>query len=180
MKKDDLMKAIEQANVTFKKLMVNYPGLKGYLVLSSPYGQCELTGDPVQILKDFPEMISDSTVKDKAIKLLETIQGMEVELKDANRGNMKAEIQKKIAKTSELLKDNLEIIEFQEDTFVEIRFKTPILDLIFKMQKDPLISPVHTPQTQASIQIVLGTLRELVQQADKSGANKAEAAADEE
>jgi hypothetical protein len=92
MKKEDLMKAMEQANITFKKVMVNYTGLKGYLVLSSPYGQCELTGDPVQILKDFPEMISDSIVKGKGIKLLETIQGMEVELKDANRGNVKADI----------------------------------------------------------------------------------------
>ena len=80
MKKEDLLTAIDQANITFKKIMVNYPGLLGYLVLSSPYGQCGLTGDPLQILKEFPAMISDSEVKDNVIKLLETIRELESKL----------------------------------------------------------------------------------------------------
>jgi hypothetical protein len=71
-------------------------------------------------------------------------------------------------------------IEFKEDTFIEIRFKTDRLlrifkmdlELIFKMQKDPLVSQVHTPQTQASIRIVLGTLIELAQRAENVGATK--------
>jgi hypothetical protein len=46
------------------------------------------------------------------------------------------------------------------------------LELIFKMQKDPLVSQVHTPQTQASIRIVLGTLIELAQRAENVGATK--------
>ena len=171
--KEDLTAAIDQANSTFKAIMDHYSGLKGYLVLSSPYGQCELTDDPLQILKEFPAMISDSEVKDKGIKLLETIRGLEVELKYAAQGNMKAEVQKKIDKAAHLLNADLKKIEFKEDTFIEIRFiKTPLLDLIFKMQKDPLVSQIHTPQTQASIWIVLGTLIELTQRAEKLGANK--------
>ena len=71
-------------------------------------------------------------------------------------------------------------MEFKEDTFIEIRFKTDRLlrifkmelELIFKMQKDPLVSQVHTPQTQASIRIVLDTLIELAQRAEKSGSHK--------
>jgi hypothetical protein len=72
-------------------------------------------------------------------------------------------MQKKIENASHLLNANLKKIEFKEDTFIEIRFKRPVLDLIFKMQKDPLVSQVHTPQTEASIRIVLGTLIELTQ-----------------
>jgi hypothetical protein len=174
MKTEDLITAVDKAKKIFKEIMVNYPGLKGYLVLSSPHGQCELTDDPLQILEEFPAMISESEFKDKGTKLFETLQGLRVELKDVYRANMKAEIQKKIEKTSQLLNADLQKIEFKEDTFVEIRFKTPLLDLIFKMQKDPLISQVHTPQTKASIQIVLGTLRELAQRVENLGVNKSE------
>jgi hypothetical protein len=178
MTQEDLIKAIDQAKSIFKTMMDNDPGLKelkGYLVLSSPHGQFQITDDPLKIskiLKEFPAMISDSEFRDKGIELIETIQGLEVELKNVARGNTKAaEIQKKIENASHLLDANLKKIEFKEDTFIEIRFERPILDLIFKMQKDPLVSQVHTPQTRASIRIVLGTLRELAQRAENVGAN---------
>lgn len=177
MTKEDLITAIDRAKSAFIAIMDNYQDLKGYLVLSSPYGQFQLTDDPLeilQILKEFPAMISESEFKDKGIKLLETIQGLEVKLKYVARGNMKAEIQKKIENEAHLLNANLQKIEFKEDTFIEIRFKKPILDLIFKMQKDPLVSQVHTPQNQASIRIVLGTLAELAQRVENQGANKDE------
>jgi hypothetical protein len=167
MKTEDFTTAIDQANITFKKLMLNYQGLKAYLVFSSQHGQCELTDDLVQILEEFPAMISESEFKDKGIKLFEAIQGLKVNLKEVYRANMRAEIQKKIEKTTQLLKADLQKVEFQEDTFIEIRFKTPLLDLISKMQKDPLVSQVYTPQSRASIRIVLGTLRELAQRAEK-------------
>ena len=178
MKKENLLTTIDQANITFKKIMVNYPGLLGYLVFSSPYGQCGLTGDPLQILKEFPDMISDSEAKNNVMKLLETIR--ELENKYAARGNLSVEVQTKIDKASHLLNADVKRIEFKEDTFIEIRFKTDRLlrifkmelELIFKMQKDPLVSQEHTPQTQASIRIVLGTLIELAQRAENVGATK--------
>jgi len=159
-------------------MMDNDPGLqelKGYLVLSSPHGQFQITDEPLEtlrILKEFPTMVSESEFKNKGIDLIETIQGLEVELKNAAWRKTKAEIQKKIENSSNLLNANLQKIEFQEDTFIEIRFQRPILDLIFKMQKNPFVSQVHTPQTKASIRIVLGTLIELTQQVEKLGANK--------
>ncbi|MCX5823881.1 MAG: hypothetical protein NTY86_10355 [Deltaproteobacteria bacterium] len=176
--KEDLITAIDKAKTTFKTMMDNEPGLKelkGYLVLSSPHGQFQITDDPLEILhilKEFPAMISESEFRDKGIELIETIQGFEVELKNAARGNTKAEIQKKIENASHLLNANLKKIEFKGETFVEIRFKRPIVDLIFKMQKDPLVSQVHTPQSQASIRIVLGTLIELAQRVENLGVSK--------
>lgn len=183
MTKEDLITAIDKANKILNAIIDNYSGLKmdkhsdvkkAYLVFSTPYGQFEITDNPLQILKEFSAMISESEYKNKGIMLLETIQGLEVELKNVVRGNMKEEIQKKIKKTSHLLNANLQKIEFKEDTFIEIRFNRPILDLIFKMQKDPLVSQVHTPQSQASIRIVLGTLIELAQRVDNLGVNKDE------
>jgi len=59
--------------------------------------------------------------------------------------------------------------------------KTPLLKsdskdqywiLYLKCKKNPFVSQVHTPQTKASIRIVLGTLIELTQQVEKLGANK--------
>ncbi len=107
MTKEDLITAIDKANKIYNAILEEYPVFKMdkhsdlkkiYLVFSTPRGQCKLTDDPLQILKEFPEMISESEFKDKGIKLLETIQGLEIELKYATRGNMKAEIQKKIEK----------------------------------------------------------------------------------
>ena len=178
MTKEDLITAIDKAKTAFKTMMDNDPelqGLKGYLVLSSPHGQFQITDEPLEtlrILKEFPTMISESEFKNKGIDLIETIQGLEGELKNAAWRKTKAEIQKKIENASNLLSANLQKIEFQEDTCIEIRFKRPILDLIFKMQKNPFVSQVHTPQTKASIRIVLGTLIELTQQVEKLGANK--------
>jgi len=172
MTKEDLIAAIDRAKSAFKTMMDNDPGLqelKGYLVLSLPHGQFQITDDPLEtlhILKEFPTMISESEFKDKGIDLIEPIQWLEVELKNAARGNTKTKIQQKIENASNLLNANLQKIEFKEDTFIEIRFQRPILDLIFKMQKDELVSQVHTPQSHASIRIVLGTLIELTQQVE--------------
>jgi hypothetical protein len=167
MTKEGLISAIEKANNLVKKISCKYAdmaGMKGYLVLSSIYGQCRLTDDPLTILIDFPAMIFESEYKDKVSKLLETMQDLEAQLKYASRGKKKKEIQEKIKKASLNLNANLNKIEFKEDTFIEIRFKRPVLDLVFKLKKDPLISQVHTPQSQASIRIVLGTLEELHQE----------------
>ena len=172
MTKEDLIMAIDTAKSAFKTMMDNAPelkDLKGYLVFSSPHGQCELTDDPLEalrILKEFPTMISESEFKGKGIDLIETIQGLEGELKNAARGNTKTEIQKKIENASNLLNANLHKIKFKEDTFIEVRFKRPILDLIFKMQKNPFVSQVHTPQSKTSIRIVLGTLGEISEHND--------------
>ncbi len=183
MKKTDLLMAIDKANRIYTAILEVFPVFKMdkhsdlkkiYLVFSTPHGQCEMTGDTLQILKYFPAMISESAFKDKTIHILKTLQGLEIELKKAAGGNTKAEIQKKIQDASCLLNAVLEKLEFKEDTFIEIRFNRPILDLIFKMQKDPLVSQVHTPQSQASIRIVLGTLIELAQRVDNLGVNKDE------
>jgi len=134
---EKLENVVENSNTVFKKIKEKHNTLSGYLVFSSPNGQCELTDNMEKILSEFPDMVHDSKVKNEAISL----------------------INKKLSIEQMLTKKELDI---KEDTFIEIRFAQPNLDLIFAMQKDPLVSQKHTPQTQASIRIVLGTLGELL------------------
>jgi hypothetical protein len=171
MTKEDLISAIEKAKNFFNKISSEYAameGMEGYLVLSSMFGQCKLTDDPLDILINFPTMISESEYKDKVSKLLETMKDLETQLKYSTPRKTKKEIQEKIKKASLNLNTNLNKMEFKEDTFIEIRFERPIMDIIFKLKKDPLVSQVHTPQSQASIRIVLGTLKELLQRHESS------------
>jgi hypothetical protein len=155
----EMKTVMEKSNAVFDKLKGRYNALAGYLVFSSNAGQCELTTDVIKILKEFPAMFADSRQKEKAIEIMETITALESDKKKSE------EVKSKSVQTIEKAKSDLSQItnnlEVRENTFVEIRFKKADLDLIFELQKDELVSREHTPQTKASIRIVLGTIGEL-------------------
>ncbi|OPY06859.1 MAG: hypothetical protein A4E68_02208 [Syntrophaceae bacterium PtaB.Bin095] len=161
MRKKELLAAIANADGIFREIMGRYAGLKGYLVFSSPFGQCELTGDLMKIAKEFPDMLMDTDTKREALKHLEKIQDREPDRKSQYPTEKRSEGDRRIKKglrDPDRIADSLEV---KGDTFVEIRFSKPVPDLIFQMQKDPLVSREHTPQTEASVRIVLGTIEEL-------------------
>ena len=147
--------AVGRSNIIFKKLNEKYSKIDGYLVFSSPYGQCRLTTDRTRILDSFPQMIVDDKQKEKVLHLLEKVSEIESEDKKVS-GKQKSSEKFKL-KLTEAVTD----LEFKDDTFVEIRFNHGNLDLIFELKQDELISQEHTPQTKASIQVVLGTIGEL-------------------
>lgn len=152
---EELKTVVEKSNVILKKLKMKYPNLDGYLVLSSPNGQCRLTDDMVEILNLFPQMIVDCRHKQKGLQLLQKIDHIESENK------RKTGYPRSFDTYRIQLSDVVKRLSVKEDTFVEIRFKKSDLDLIVELQKDELISQEHTPQTKASIRIVLGTVGEL-------------------
>ena len=162
MKKDRLQIAVKHANVLFKKIMNIYDQLGGYLVLSSETDQCSISDDPTTILKNLPSLIEDSENKRFVLNLIEQISQLEKDKQAMSQTSLN-----KLAKLNRDLntfKDNLFV---KKETFVEIRFSKQNLEQIYEMQKDPLISKVHTPQSSASIRIVLGTLEELYQDSEK-------------
>jgi len=57
-----------------------------------------------------------------------------------------------------ILLDKAEIIETTE---IQLRFGQLDYDLISKLQTDPLVDPICTPKTKASIKISLGTIQKL-------------------
>lgn len=153
---NELKAVVEKANYIFKKLKEKYPNLDGYLVFASPYGQCRLTTDVAEILNSFPQMIVDCRQKEKGLQLLQKIAEIDSENKK-NIGKNKSSEKVKLQ-----CSDVVNNLEIKDDTFVEIRFKDGNLDLIFKLQTDELILQEHTPQTKASIKIVLGTIGEFL------------------
>jgi len=159
----------EELKVTFLKaidlfiiLRDKHPALAGDLVFSSPQGQCHITTSVLVIFKTFPDMISDSPQKEKASGIVQSIVVLEKERKNAT-ADVKDKISEKIKKLTGEVNPLLDSLELRDDTFVEIRFdsKKVNLPLIFELQKDELVSQVHTPQSKASVRIVLGTLRDL-------------------
>jgi len=162
MNPEELKITVLRALDLFKMLRDKYPALAGDLVFSSPRGQCHLTTNVLVIFKTFPDMISDSPQKEKASGIVQSIVVLEKERKNST-ADVKDKISEKIKKLTGEVNPLLDFLEFRDDTFVEIRFdaKKVNLSLIFELQKDELVSQVHTPQTKASIRIVLGTLRDL-------------------
>lgn len=156
MKKDQLCIAVDHANTLFKKIMGKYDKLKGNLVFSSINGECDITTDPLEILRFFPNMVEDSDNKKFGLKLIEQIALLEKDKKDLSQS-----IKDKIEKLSHDLNTFKESILFKKETYIEIRFSKQNIEQIFEMQKDPLVSQKDTPQSRASIRIVLGTLDEL-------------------
>lgn len=161
MNSTELKIVIDNATALFAGLKERYPKLAGYLVYSSPYGQCNLTTDLFEISKAFPAMIVDSKQKEKAVTLVQSIVSLEKEKKD--NVNAKETVAEKIKQMKNDLSQMINELELRDDTFVEIRFdeKKVNLSLIDELRKDELVSRVHTPQTKASIRVVLGTLRDL-------------------
>ena len=162
MKKDRLQIAVKHAKVLFKKIMDKYDQLGGYLVLSSETDQCNISDDPTIILKILPDLIEDSENKKFVLDLIEQISQLEKDKQAISQTSLNKLA--KLTKDLNTFKDNLIV---KKDTFVEIRFSKQNLEQIFEMQKDPLVSQEHTPQSRASIRIVLGPLEELYQDSEK-------------
>jgi transcriptional regulator with XRE-family HTH domain len=162
MKKDQLCIAVNHANKLLKKINEKYDKLKIDLVFSSQAGQCKLTTDLIEILKQFPDMVEDSDNKKFGLKLIEQISRLENDKKDVSQPT-----KDKIEKLSHELNEFEDCIVVKKETFIELRFSQQNLEQIFEMQKDPLISQKYTPQSRASIRIVLGTLDELYQDSEK-------------
>ena len=172
MNKDDLNTAVENANSIFEEITKKYNLMKikdheEYLVFSSPYGQCKITSSMQTILEEFPKMVHDSKYKKKACELVQGIRNIKKEIARTFVGKDKSDLKKKMDHDVESFEQVAENLEIMEDAFVEIRFQVLDSEIIDELRKDPIISLKHTPQTRASICIVLGTLDELYQDSKK-------------
>ncbi len=142
-----LQNAVSAAQQRFALIQQKYPNLKAYLVLSSPIGQTKIENTPVQILSEFPGLIIDDKFKAGVLRLLELMESKEKD--DPKR--------KRLQKQTEQIAGKLKF-NCDETCQVEIRFHDLNYDLIWQLQADELVDQSLTPQTKASIRIVLGTL----------------------
>lgn len=148
---DQLQTAIASGKQRFDLIKKKYPPLKAYLVFSSPAGQAPIDSEPAKLLKLFPAMVVDDAAKTKGLELLSVIESLEWHGKvdDAKElGN----------KLSQLVRQ----FSYEGKTQIEIRFNELNYALNWKLQTDELVDRSLTPQGQASIRIVLGTILSLL------------------
>jgi hypothetical protein len=157
---DQLQVAVAAAKHRFDLIQKKYPNLKArlptgqaasYLVLSLPGGQAGIDSSPIQILDEFPALVVDDSVKANALNVRERLASATA------TGPETEQLKKQLGQLATQLK-------FHEQCQVEMRFNDLKYDLVWKLQADDLIDRSLTPQTKASIRIVLGTIIQLEQQ----------------
>lgn len=140
---NQFQEALVAANRHFAKIRKKHPTLKAYLVLSSRSGQTKFDSELGDSIREFPALLLDGAAKTKALELIKKLKPKEstkpeqIQLKDEFK---------------ELTKD----LAFDGSVQVELRFYDLDYDLIWKLQSDVLVNRELTPQTRASIRIVLG------------------------
>jgi len=143
-----LQNAVAAAKGRFERIRTPYPSLEAHLVFSLPTGQAGIDKAPSEMLTEFPSMIVDDDVKNGALNHLGRIKELEL------RGITGTEMEKLKEELAQLAPD----LGYDGACQAEIRFLKLKFDLIWRLQKDELVDRNLTPQTKASIQIVLGTL----------------------
>jgi hypothetical protein len=108
---------------------------------------------------EYPSMVLDSPEKSKMLKLIKRLKHLE-ELKslESPKSTTKKSLEREISKVRDEVNLLIEKLEFDGKPQVEIRFHHLDYKLIWKLQSDDLVDRKRTPQTKASIRIVLGTI----------------------
>ncbi len=138
-------KALTVANRHFTRLRKKYPHLRAYLVLSVLGEQTKIDSSLEQMIGEFPDVLAVGTSK---IRMLDFLKTPQPEKPTQAQKQQRHDQFEKLA----------EALEFEGKTQIEIRFHHLDYDLIWKLQSDDLVDRKLTPQTKASINIVLGTL----------------------
>ena len=112
-----LMMVVDEANSIFKKIAENDPNFKkkAYDIFSSRFGQCNLTPDVYQLLKEFPESLEPIEV---VVLINDLLKQKKAALKDG----------KSVSEVEKALKAEIEKLKFRDDVKVELRWNPGTLD----------------------------------------------------
>ncbi len=152
---EQLRQAVTNAKQQFKLIQKKYPNLQAHLVLSLPQGQTTIDSSPLEILDEFPALIAAASVKSDALRLLAQLKS------ESTSAPENAQLKAQLAQLTSRF-------EYDGDCYVEIRFDDLKFDLVWKLQRDELVNRQLTPQTKASIQIVLGSLAQFTQAPERT------------
>jgi hypothetical protein len=142
---DQFHAAVKAAHDRFAMLKAKYPTLKGYLVLSIPGKQTGIGSSAKEILGDLPALIVDDGAKATFQQHLKSPPPKDAGEKAKKEWDGRYE---------ELVAE----LKYNGGVRVELRFDNLDYELIAQLQADELVDREITPQTRASIRIVLGTL----------------------
>ena len=144
-------KAKETAGYKLSLIDEKYPKLKGYLVFCRGGDQVDLDSFESVLFKKLPNLFLAGEAKLKLEKLVK------------EEPSEKASSETK-SKWSKGVKELSPSLQFDGEVQVEMRFKKLDYESLWKLQRDDLIDLHLTPQTRASIRIVLGTLSSILGQ----------------
>lgn len=142
---DRFQAAVKAARDRFAMLKAKHPALKGYVVLAIPGKQTGIGSGAKEILGDLPALIVDDAAK----------AAFQQHLKSPPAKDAGEKVKKEWDERCEELVAEL---HYDGGVRVELRFDQLDYDLIARLQSDDLVDRELTPQTRASIRIVLGTL----------------------
>ncbi|NLW85333.1 MAG: hypothetical protein GXY38_00485 [Planctomycetes bacterium] len=151
---DQLRCAIAVAKQRFDMMRKKHPNVKAYLVLSMLDGQASIDASPVELLSEFPSMVVDDEGKAAALSVMTHLKRLHA----ASDGLGKEQAAEQKAECKRRLDCALTNLHYKDKCQIEIRFSELDYELIWKLQTDELVDRNLTPQTKASIRIVLGTV----------------------
>lgn len=142
---DQFHAAVAAAKERFTLIRKKHPSLKGYLVLAIPGEQTGIDSSAKEILGDLPALLVDDAAKADFQKHLKSPPAKDAVDKAKKEWDRQCE---------ELIAE----LKYNGGARVELRFGNLDYALIAHLQADDLVDRELTPQTRASIRIVLGTL----------------------
>lgn len=137
-----LMTAIELIEPVVRELKRDYPTLMPYAVMTHSGADAAIPDRISSLLQKIPEAFVDHETKKIARAL--------------------------VSKNHPLPQELIQALKIKPDCCLEIRFQHLDYPQIWRMQTDPRIDLTRTPQTKASIRIVLGVLDQLVSQSQQA------------
>ena len=148
--------ALAAANRRFSLIREKYPVLRAYLVLSLRGEQAKVDVALVATIRDLPDLLIDGPPKTKMLDLVKKLKPEEASKAEQIQLNDEIhEISKRL--------------EFAGNVQVELRFHDLNYELIWKLQADDLVDCKLTPQTRASIRVVLGSIYNFAQEVFECG-----------
>lgn len=148
-----LQNVVAAAKRHFSLIQKKYPELKANLIFSLLGEQTKIDSSPRDILEEFPSMVADNKAKSRMLSFLkEPLPECKTE---AQTKKQKEQWEKRVQELSEGL-------EFIGNAQINLRFINLDYALIWKLQSDDLVDQDLTPQTKASIRIVLGRISDFL------------------
>ena len=142
---DQFQIAVAAANQQFMLIRKKYPTLKAYLDLSLLGEQTSINISVKEILSNYPTLIVDNSAKADLLEFLKIPEPKKATAEEKKR------LQERF---HELVKELKYDAKCQVDMgFIDLKY-----DLVWQLQSDDLVDRHLTPQTKASIRIVLGTI----------------------
>lgn len=157
MRISELNTPFANAQAILRRLKSKYSNLDAQLVITSGYGQSDLTTDGLILFDRAASMFANSIERKELLILFDVHK----DLLRRNSDLKSVFIKTLVSQIHNRIDALLAVSEIVETSQIELRFGQLDYELIAQLKKDPLIDQELTPQTRASIKVCIGTLQRL-------------------